>query len=391
MKTYFEFVNPVKIVAGYKALENIGNELEDLDAKHPMLIADKGIEQAGLLKKVLDAFAGNGIVIADIFTDVPPDSGIETVKKAVGLYREKNCDSIIAIGGGSVIDTAKGINILASLGGDDLLAYSGAGALNKRLNPFIVVPTTSGTGSEVTLVAVVMDHANSKKHLFVSPRLLPDVAILDPRMTITLPPYITAFTGMDALSHAIEAYTCIGKNPISDSYAITAIKAITEKLIFCVKNPSDAEARLSLAVAATCAGVAFSNSMVGLVHSLGHSLGAVCHVPHGVAMNIFLPHVLEFNLEKIRPMLGELLPSFSSIQQTLVKGKEAEAVINAIKIMQSELKDIVQLPVTLSATQKVTREQFPQIAETAINDASISYNPRECSIEQAIAILEKAF
>lgn len=391
MKTYFEFVNPVKIVAGYKALENIGNELEDLNAKHPMLIADKGVEQVGLLKKVIDAFTGTGIVIAEVFTDVPPDSGIDTVKKSAALYREKNCDSIIAIGGGSVIDTAKGINILASLGGDDLLAYSGAGALNKRLNPFIVVPTTSGTGSEVTLVAVVMDHANSRKHLFVSPRLLPDAAILDPRMTLTLPPYITAFTGMDALTHAIEAYTCLGKNPISDAYALTAIKSITENLIHCVKNPSDTEARLSLAVAATCAGVAFSNSMVGLVHSLGHSLGAVSHVPHGVAMNIFLPFVLEYNIEKIRPLLAELLPQFSSITQTVVKGKEAEAVINAVKIMQAELKELVQLPVSLSATQKVTRDQFHQIADTALNDASIAYNPRECSMEQALAILEKAY
>jgi len=390
MKSYFEFVNPVKIVAGYKALENIPNELEDLNCKHPMIITDKGVEQVGLLQKVIEAFTGSGIVISCVYTDVPPDSGVETVKKAVAVYTENNCDSLIAIGGGSVIDTAKGINILASLGGTDLIAYSGAGALTKKLNPFLVVPTTSGTGSEVTLVAVIMDHANSRKLLFVSPRLLPDAAILDPRMTLTLPPYITAFTAMDALTHAIEAYTCLGKNPISDAYAQTAIKSINEKLLIAVKNPQNEEARLSLAVAATCAGVAFSNSMVGLVHSLGHALGAVCHVPHGVAMNIFLIPVLEFNIEKIRTALGELLPLFSR-DINVEKGKEAEAVIEIIKLLQKELHDLVQLPLTLNETKKVNKNQLVQIAETAINDASIAYNPRECSLSQALAIIEKSF
>lgn len=390
MKSYFEFVNPVKIVAGYKALENIPNELEDLNCKHPMIITDKGVEQVGLLQKVIEAFTGSGIVISCVYTDVPPDSGVETVKKAVAVYTENNCDSLIAIGGGSVIDTAKGINILASLGGTDLITYSGAGAITKKLNPFLVVPTTSGTGSEVTLVAVIMDHANSRKLLFVSPRLLPDAAILDPRMTLTLPPYITAFTAMDALTHAIEAYTCLGKNPISDAYAQTAIKSINEKLLIAVKNPQNEEARLSLAVAATCAGVAFSNSMVGLIHSLGHALGAVCHVPHGVAMNIFLIPVLEFNIEKIRTALGELLPLFSR-DINVEKGKEAEAVIEIIKLLQKELHDLVQLPLTLNETKKVNKNQLLQIAETAINDASIAYNPRECSLSQALAILESTF
>jgi alcohol dehydrogenase len=150
-----------------------------------------------------------------IFDDVPPDSSLSTVRNAAAIYRENNCDAIIAIGGGSVIDTSKGVNILVSEGGTDLLKYSGAHNLPKPLKPFFVVPTTSGTGSEVTMVAVISDTDKGVKLPFTSYFLMPNAAILDPRMTQTLPPHITAMTGMDALTHAVEAYTCLGHNPVA--------------------------------------------------------------------------------------------------------------------------------------------------------------------------------
>ncbi|MEN9430445.1 MAG: hypothetical protein RJA86_1304, partial [Pseudomonadota bacterium] len=272
-KSYYEFFCPVKIVAGHKALEHIPFELAALLAKRPMIITDKGVRGAGLLEHVANAFEGADSQIVVIFDDVPPDSSLSTVRNAAAIYRENNCDAIIAIGGGSVIDTSKGVNILVSEGGNDLLKYSGAHNLPKPLKPFFVVPTTSGTGSEVTMVAVISDTDKGVKLPFTSYFLMPNAAILDPRMTQTLPPHITAMTGMDALTHAVEAYTCLGHNPVSDAFATAAIRKVSENLMKVMDSPKDADGRLELAQASTMAGVAFSNSMVGLVHALGHSLG----------------------------------------------------------------------------------------------------------------------
>ncbi|HQG40921.1 MAG TPA: iron-containing alcohol dehydrogenase, partial [Spirochaetales bacterium] len=379
MSTYYEFFCPVKICSGVGALENIPSELDALDSHRPMIITDKGVESAGLLKTVLDAFADSNMVIGAVWTDVPPDSGKKTVSAAAEVYRAKQCDALIAVGGGSVIDTAKGVNILVSMGGTDLSAYAGAGALKKHLNPLIIIPTTAGTGSEVTLVAVIKDEELEKKLLFVSPFLLPNIAVLDPRMTLTLPPAITAATAMDAMTHAIEAYTCIGKNPMSDAYAYNAIRLITENLIAVIKNPHYEQGRLALANAATMAGIAFSNSMVGLVHSLGHATGAVCHIPHGVAMNIFLPHVLEYNMLMVNNYIAELLLPLSGPEVTYATPESDRALkaIAVIRGLQKQLYELANLPYTLSQTGKVSRSQFDEIAHKTINDASLTYNPVE--------------
>jgi alcohol dehydrogenase len=174
---------------------------------------------------------------------------------------------IVAVGGGSVMDTAKGVNIVVSENADDLMQFSGAGNLTRPLKPLVAIPTTAGTGSEVTLVAVIADPARNLKMPFTSYFLMPDIAVLDPRMTLTLPPAITAATAMDALTHAIEAYTCLAKNPLSDAHAQLAIELIGQNLLKVINVPENANGRLALAVAATLAGVAFSNAMVGMVHT----------------------------------------------------------------------------------------------------------------------------
>ena len=238
---------------------------------------------------------------------MPPDSDFRVVNRLARVYREKGCDSIIAVGGGSVMDTAKGINIVVSEKADDLMMFSGANVLKRALKPLIAIPTTAGTRSEVTLVAVIKDHEKTSEDGFRQYFLLPDVSIVDSRMTMSLPPAITAATGMDALSHAVEAYTCLAKNPLSDAHALAAINLIGENLIKVTKNPDDRNGRLAMASAATLAGIAFSNSMVGMVHTLGHSVGSVCGVPHGAGMAILLPYGLEYNTHKISHSLAELL------------------------------------------------------------------------------------
>lgn len=242
-KAYYEFFCPVKVIAGHAALEHIPFELATLGAKRPLIITDKGVRTNGLLEPIETAFSSTDAEIGFIFDEVPPDSSLETVKKAAAFYREHQCDALLAVGGGSVIDTAKATNILVTEGGDDLLKYSGAHNLPKPLKPFFVIPTTSGTGSEVTMVAVVSDPVKNVKMAFASYYLMPHAAILDPRMTQTLPAHLTAMTAMDAMTHAIEAYTCMAANPLSDAYATGAIKKISQNLFKVLDNPKDAEAR----------------------------------------------------------------------------------------------------------------------------------------------------
>lgn len=392
-KTYYEFYCPVKTIAGHKALEHVPYELSALGARRPMIITDAGVRKAGLLAPVEAAFAGAETAIPAVFDDVPPDSSLQTVRDAAALYRQHGCDAIIAIGGGSVIDTSKAVNILVSLGGDDLLQYSGAHNLPRPLNTLFVVPTTSGTGSEVTMVAVISDPEREVKIPFTSYFLMPDAAVLDPRMTLTLPPRITAMTGMDAMTHAVEAYTCMAANPISDAYATAAITRISGNLLTALDRPDDADARLELAQASTMAGIAFSNSMVGLVHALGHSLGAVCHLPHGLCMNLFLPYALEYNRAINGARIGELLLPLAGAEVYAATPAEqrTDRVIDTIRSLRDALHERAGLPRTLQETGSVQRDQLDAIADRALDDGAIIFNPREADRAQLMAVLESAW
>ena len=392
-KAYYEFFCPVKVIAGHAALEHIPFELATLGAKRPLIITDKGVRTNGLLEPIETAFSSTDAEIGFILDEVPPDSSLETVKKAAAFYREHQCDALLAVGGGSVIDTAKATNILVTEGGDDLLKYSGAHNLPKPLKPFFVIPTTSGTGSEVTMVAVVSDPVKNVKMAFASYYLMPHAAILDPRMTQTLPAHLTAMTAMDAMTHAIEAYTCMAANPLSDAYATGAIKKISQNLFKVLDNPKDAEARLELAQASTMAGIAFSNSMVGLVHSLGHALGAVAHLPHGLCMNLFLPYVLEYNKSVNGDKIAELLLPLvgADIYAQTPADQRTDKTIETLYSIRDHLYELTKLPRNLRETGKVSESQLDEVAEKALNDGSIIYNPKEASLTQLREILQKAW
>ena len=223
---YYEFFNSVKIVSGYKALESISYELELLGAKMPIIITDKGVTKAGLVDHVINSFGGTQVKIGAVYDDTPVDSSNVAVNEIASIYRQQGCDSIIAVGGGSVIDSAKGVNIVISEETDDLMKFTGNNRLTKPMKPFIVIPTTAGTGSEVTMAAVIANPAKSLKMQFTSPLMLPKVAVLDPVMTVSMPAKITAATAMDALTHAVEAYIGPQKNPVSDAFAFSAIEMI---------------------------------------------------------------------------------------------------------------------------------------------------------------------
>lgn len=390
--SYYEFFSPVKIIAGHKALEHIPFEMSLLNLSSPMVITDRGVMEAGLIDHVVNAFSESNVTVSTVFDDVPQDSSEHCVRQAAATYREKCCDSIIAIGGGSVIDTSKAVNILVSEGGDDLSQYAGAHALKRPLKPFFVIPTTSGTGSEATLVAVISDD-NGIKRSYASGFLLPNAAILDPRMTQTLPAHITAMTAMDAMTHAIESYTCLASNPVSDAYAFAAIKKISGHLFTVLKNPSDTSSRLALAEGSTMAGIAFSNAMVGMVHSLGHALGSVCHLPHGLCMNLFLPYVLEYNREVNGEKLGELLLPLAGddVYASTQKEQRPQRTIEQICTLRDTLYKNHKLPRTLKETGKVAEDQLEEIASVAIDDGSIIFNPKEADYEDILGVLRRAW
>ncbi len=396
---YYEYCCRVKIVAGHNALENIPDLLADLNAKKPMFITDKGVAGAGLIEIVTEAV--KGVDTSVIEDDVPPDSDLRVVNRLAGIYKDNGCDSIVAIGGGSVMDTAKGVNIIVSEDAEDLMKFSGAGALTRPLRPLIVLPTTAGTGSEVTLVAVIADKEKNIKMAFTSYFLLPNVAVLDSRMTLTLPPFITAPTAMDALTHAVEAYTCLAKNPISDAHAGIAISLIANNIINVVKNPSDQNGRLALANGATMAGAAFSNSMVGMVHSIGHSVGAVCHVPHGVCMAILLPYGLEYNLHRSGHLTAELLLPLAGAEVYAATPPEqrADKAIEVIRTMNQDLYDATSGRHARffseikdrDGKQMVPEDKLPAIAKTALGDGSLLYNPEDMDYDDMMVVIKAAW
>ena len=392
LPAYYEYHNPVKILSGSNALDNIPSELDMLGASRPMIITDQGVSKAGLIDVVTSSFGSSNLVVGAIYDKTPPDSSNIIVAEVAKIYRKKKCDSIIAVGGGSSIDTAKCVNICITEESDDLLQFMGANVLKKQMKPFVVVPTTAGTGSEVTLVAVVLNVEKKMKMLFPSPRLYPNVAVLDPRMTQTMPAHITAATGMDALTHAVEAYSCMQKNPMSDAYAFMAIELIRNYLLKATKQGKNVEARLGMANAALMAGSAFSNSMVGIVHALGHSCGGVSHIPHGVAMGILLPFGMEYNMEKVSDLYAELLLPLAGIDvyTKTPAAKRAKKSVEVIRKLLKDLKKASKLPITLKQAG-VKKKDLEAIAKTTLNDGAIIVNPIEVAYEDALAILEKAF
>ena len=390
---YYEFQNSAKILSGEFALENIPSELIALNGKNVLLISDKVLENIGTMQKVIDAIDTEDIEIKSVYTDVPSDSSIEVINKIVKVYKENNCNSIVAVGGGSVIDTAKGVRMVLSQEKEDIMELAGCELITYGKHiPFIVIPTTAGTGSEVTLVAVILDNFKNVKKEFISYFLLPDISVLDPRMTLTLPKKITASTAMDAFCHAIEAYTCLQKNPISDVYAISAIEIIRDNLLETVKNGNNKKLRLAMANASLMAGAAFSNSMVGLVHAIGHALGGVCHVPHSDAMAILLPHCMRYNLDKMRDDYSKLL-LYVAGEEVFVntpKEKRAEKVIETIEELLRTLNQEAGLPIKLSQVG-VKKEDFEEVAKKALNDGAIIVNPKEAKREDILEILNNAF
>ena len=386
----FRFYNPVKIISGHGALDSLGYDLKQLGAESPLIITDQGVVSAGLIEFVKTALVESNRADAIVYDQVSPDSSPQIVNEIVKVFRENDCDAIICVGGGSVIDTAKAVSAVIAEGVDDLMEIVGK-KLRKSLGPFIAIPTTAGTGAEVSYAAMIRKAEEKEKILLASFLLFPQTAILDPRMTLSLPPFVTAATAMDAMAHAVEAFICKGKNPFSDAHGREAIRLIRENLIGVVRDGTDAEGRFYLACAATLGGASFSNAGVGMVHALGHALGAVCHTPHGVAISIFLPHGLEYNISTRAEFIGELLLPLAGPEIYVATPPEERPhkAVEVIRAIQDELYELAKLPRTL-AEAGIESDLIGEIAQKAAADPALYFNPAEVTIDDIVAILEKA-
>ncbi len=389
MEKYFEFINSVKICAGENALENLPYELNFLGCQNPLILSDLGVSKAGILDKITPILSTANIDVTHIFNEIPADSDISVIAKIASMYLNLGCDGIIACGGGSVIDTAKGVRLVLSQNNiDDILSLSGNEIITKGKHiPFVVLPTTCGTGSECTAVAVIKNHETGVKMEFISSELLPDCAFVDVHLTQTLPPKLIAASAMDALCHSIEAFSGMQKNHISDSFATCAIRLIVENLPLVLIQPTDG-ARTKLALASTLAGIAFSNSMVGIVHAIGHACGGEASVPHGNAMTILLPQCMRYNLPACQKEYGELLLYLAGpeVYASTPSVDRATKAIEFVEEFEQKLNTLCGIPLKLS-DYSVTAEILPQIAQKALNDGAIIVNKRSATLDDIIHIL----
>ncbi len=363
----FIYKNYTRLVFGINAVKDVGAEVDLLKCSKAFIVTDKGVAEAGLAEKVEKALGSRYV---GTFDGCPQDSGYHIVNQAAEIAREKGADCLISVGGGSVIDTAKGMAILLKEGGK-LEDYSGFQLLTRPQTPHIAIPTTAGTGSEVTYAFVIKDWEKNQKLLYADDYIIPNTGILDPTMTQGLPPMLTAITGMDALTHAVEAIHALQAEPISDAMACGAIQMIMENLPRCVENGDDLVARGQQQIAATMAGIAFSNAQVGLVHAMAHCVGALYQVPHGMANSILLPHVMKYNLEYCPDRYALVARAMGLDVRDMSDEEAGEAAIQAIW----ELTRKMGVPQKLREVN-VPEDGLEQAADMALYDGSIVYNPR---------------
>ena len=367
----FLFMNPTRVVYGVGSSGDTGIELGSLGCRRAIVVSDRFLaEKTDIVGKVVACL---GSACAGVFSDVPADSDVRAVDAGAALGRSWGADSIVSVGGGSVIDTAKAIAIVLTEGGS-LLDHQGFQLLTRRQTPHICIPTTAGTGSEVTYFALIMDHEAKRKVIFGDHHIIPDVAILDPAVTVGLPPLLTAATGLDAFSHGYEALTSAQREPISDALGLHAIRLINNFLPAAVKNGADLGARGQMQIAATLAGAAFSNAQVGLLHALAHVVGARHGVHHGTAIAIAMPHVIRFNNDVVADR-HRLVAEAMGVD---VRGLSDEAAgIRAAEAVSRFVKE-VGLPHSFREAG-VPQGDLGACAEMAMSDGSIVYNPKPVS------------
>lgn len=369
---------------GPGARKELPEVLDRLGAKKVLVVTDKGLLKFGVAKMVTDVMDAAGISY-EIFSDVKPNPIVTNVQEGLKAFKESKANVIVAIGGGSAIDTAKGIGIVANNPEfSDIVSLEGCAPTKHKSVPIVALPTTAGTAAETTINYVIIDEEKQKKMVCVDPNDIPAVAIIDAELMYSLPKGLTAATGMDALTHAIEGYITKGAWQMSDMFELEAIRMISKYLPVAVAEPTNADARNGMAVAQYIAGMAFSNVGLGLVHGMAHPMGSLFDVPHGVANALLLPTIMEFNMPACLDKYPEIAKAMGVDITGMTKEEASQAACDAVKALAIE----VGIPQHLSELG-ITAEDIPALAQQAIEDVCTPGNPRDVTIDDIKALYAK--
>jgi choline dehydrogenase len=379
------YQSPTRVVHGVGAIGSLGDEAGRLGVRRPMVVTDPGIAKAGILDEALAALRGAGLdPIA--FDEVRANPPIALIDRGADIYRKEGADGLIGLGGGSSIDTAKGIGVVAEHGGSILDYEYGNRPIERRIPPLVAVPTTAGTGSEVTLWAVITDpDRRIKFNVGGVAEIAPSVALVDPALTVDLPPEVTAGTGMDALAHAVECYTMAYAQPLTDAVALQAIDYVARYLRVAFEEPGNLEARYHMSLGALLAGMSYGTESAGAAHAMSQSAGGVHDVPHGTLTGRLLGPVLEYNHVAAPERFARIARAMGIDVGNRPAPQAAESAVEEVYRLTDDLK--------IASLQDLgfREEETPDLARIAFEDPQTVGNPRELDLEAYEGIYRRAF
>ncbi len=377
------FFMPVVSLFGANVLSELAQRVASLGGAKPLVVTDQGMTQLGYTKQVTDLLEQAGIAYA-VFDETVPNPTDTNVNEGAQAYTDNQCDMLISLGGGSAHDCCKGVGLLVSNGGS-IADYEGVDQSKQALPPYIAINTTAGTASELTRFTIITNTSNHVKMAIVDWRVTPDLAINDPLLMVAMPPSLTAATGMDALTHAVEAYVSTDANPITDACALQAMRLIAKHLRVAVARGDDLQARDRMAYAQYLAGMAFNNAGLGHVHAMSHQLGGMYNLPHGVCNALLLPHVCEANLMAAQERYADIAEALGENVYGLPVREAAEMAVVAIRALSVD----VGIPSTLSELG-VQDKDIETMVEHAQKDVCAATNPRRLNDKEVAAIFRAA-
>ena len=389
MQTYFL---PPRIEFGEGVIQNLGKHVKAFKSKKPLLVSDAGVINAGLLAKAIDALETSGLPSAT-YADIEPNPTDVSITHGVEVYNSEACDSVIAVGGGSVMDAAKAIRLLTIHEPPLEPYYADVGGLERirgDMPPLICVPTTAGTGSEVSQGAIITDTSFNttdrwRKRAIVTPFNMSNIALLDPGITLGMPPALTAATGMDAITHGIEAYVATKYHPIAEGVALQALRMLSANIQKVYHDGADVTARGEMLLGSCMAAFSFQKGL-GAVHSLAHQLSTDAPIPHGVANAILLPPVMEFNFSYATEKYAEIARALGIDTSGMDSSEAGNAAIDKIRAFNTELK----MPIGLGDAG-LDEKKIPKLAADAMLDHCHKFNPRVCTEADMVALFAAAF
>ncbi len=372
-----------EVVFGPESLGEAGYAATRLGARRPFVVTDPGLVEAGWVDQLLVALRAEGLDPV-LWTEVTPNPKDHEVRRAHERYAEAGADVIVAIGGGSCIDAAKGVAVLSGNGGD-ILDYAGIDRMTRPIPPLLMIPSTSGTGADVSQFCIVTDTERHVKITILGRALVPDISITDPRLLTTMPDWLNAATGLDALTHGIESYVSRAHNPLADGHALNAVGLVSQHLRSTITHPQLLEHRAKMAQASLQAGLAFTNAILGATHAMSHQVGGLLDAPHGVVNGVLLPHVIRYNARAMPDRFVGLARS-AGLHVDGVPGEEAaEVLANHVRA----LADDVGVPKGL-AELGVTEDDLDTLAGTTLDDACLATNPRTASRDEIWDLFREA-